>query len=289
MRYQGQVFRPPSEANSLILQVTLGCSYNECTFCAMYRDKAFRPRPIEEIEIDLALARAAFGPDVRRVFLADGDALILATRRLEEILQQIHAALPGVQRVGIYATPQSLLKKSPDDLEALRDRKLTTLYLGVESGSAEVLRRLRKGVTPEEMIAAGRRAVDAGMKLSTMIVLGAGGPELREEHAGESARVLNAIGPRYISTLAMMVIPGTPLHEEMRAGRYEPPTPRASLEELRLLVSGLETEGAIFRSNHASNYLPLAGVLTKDKARLLDALDRVLAGRVPDEFPFQGF
>jgi radical SAM superfamily enzyme YgiQ (UPF0313 family) len=289
MRYQGNVFRPPSEANSLILQVTLGCSYNECTFCAMYRDKEFRVRPIEEVEEDLRLARAVFGDGVRRVFLADGDALILGTRRLREILDRLHRALPRLQRVGIYATPQSLLRKTVEELEELRDRKLTTLYLGVESGSAEVLRRLRKGVTPDQMIEAGRRAVEAGMKLSTMIILGAGGRELAEEHARESARVLNAIRPRFVSTLAMMVVPEAPLHEEMVSGRFEPPDPRGTLEELRLFVAGLETDGAIFRSNHASNYLALAGTLMKDKEALLATLDRALEGPVPAEFPYQGF
>jgi radical SAM superfamily enzyme YgiQ (UPF0313 family) len=289
MRYQGKVFRPPSEADSLILQATLGCSYNRCTFCAMYRDASFRIRPIEEIEEDIRMARAYYGDGVRRVFLADGDVLIIKTDRLTKLLDLLHTAFPNLLRVAAYATPQSLLLKSRDELGRLKDLKLSTLYLGVESGSAEVLRRLRKGVDPRQMVEAGRRAVDAGVKLSTMIILGAGGVELKKEHAVESARVINRIAPRFISTLSMMVIPGTPLHDEMVAGRFKPPDPRQTLEEEREFIAGLEVNGAIFRSNHASNFLPIGGTLMKDKAALLERLDAALAGPLPDEFGYQAY
>jgi radical SAM superfamily enzyme YgiQ (UPF0313 family) len=273
----------------LILQATLGCSYNACTFCAMYRDMKFRMRPIDELEEDIATARAYLGRSVRRVFLADGDALIMKNDRLKKILGMLRAAFPDLNRVGIYATPQSLLRKSVEELAELKALKMSMLYLGVESGSAEVLRRMKKGVDPDEMADAGRRAVDAGMKLSTMIILGAGGIELKTEHATESAAVLNRIGPRFISTLCMMVVPGTPLHDEMEAGRYLPPTPRQTVEELRLFIDGLEVDGAIFRSNHISNFIPLGGTLMKDKPAILDSLDQALAGDIPDEFGMQGF
>ncbi|MFH1998591.1 MAG: radical SAM protein [Planctomycetota bacterium] len=289
MRYEGQVFRPPSEANSLILQATIGCSYNRCAFCAMYQRSKFRFRELGELEEDLRTAKEYLGDRVQRVFLADGDALIMKTERMKELLTMINDAFPGLIRVGAYATPQSLLQKTVEELEALKELKLSILYLGVESGSAEVLKRLKKGVDPEKMIRAGRRAVDAGMKLSTMIILGAGGTELKEEHAQESARVLNAISPRFISTLSMMVVPGTPLFDDMDAGLYEPPDPRQTLEELRGLIAGLEVNNAVFRSNHISNFLPLAGSLMKDKAALLARLDAALAGPIPDEFGPQGF
>jgi radical SAM superfamily enzyme YgiQ (UPF0313 family) len=235
------------------------------------------------------MARAHLGQGVRRVFLADGDALIIKTGRLKEILFRLNQAFPGLTRVGAYATPQALLIKSKEELEALKELKLSILYLGVESGSAEVLKRLNKGVNADEMVEAGRRAVEAGIKLSTMIILGAGGLEKKEQHAVESARVLNRIGPRFISTLSMMVVEGMPLYEEMLAGKYVPPNPRQTLEELRLFVDGLDVNGAVFRSNHISNFLPLAGTLMKDKGRLLARLDQALAGFIPDEFGPRGF
>lgn len=289
MRYEGKIFRPPSEAWSLIIQATVGCSYNRCTFCAMYAKTRFRIRPLEEIREDLAMAREYYGPDVSKIFLADGDALIIRTEQLEKIVESCRETFPSLRRVSAYATPQSLLLKSSGDLEKLRSMGLTTLYLGVESGSETVLERLKKGVTQAEMIEAGRKAVQAGIKLSTMIILGAGGPELSREHARESARVLNAIGPRFISTLTMMVVPGTPLEAEQDEGLFTPPTPRQSVEEIRELICGLEVEGAIFRSNHISNMISPAGTLPKDKQRMLGELDRVLAGAIPEEFGSRGY
>jgi radical SAM superfamily enzyme YgiQ (UPF0313 family) len=255
----------------------------------MYRDMKFRMRPLDELEEDIDMARAYLGNNVRRVFLADGDALIMKTDRLKKILDMLHAAFPDLNRVSIYATPQSLLRKTVEELAELKAMKMSILYLGVESGSAEVLRRMKKGVDPDEMVEAGRRAVDARMKLSTMIILGAGGIELKTEHAQDSADVINRIKPRFISTLCMMVVPGTPLHEEMEAGRFVPPTPRQTLEELRLFIANLDVDGAIFRSNHISNFLALGGTLMKDKPAILDSLDRVLAGDIPDEFGMQGY
>jgi len=289
MRYEGKVYRPPSEANSLILQATLGCSYNRCSFCAMYLDKKFRMKPLEELEEDIRLARAALGSDVSRVFLADGDALIMGMDRLKKVLLMILQAFPDLRRISSYATPQALLRKSVDDLKELKELKLSTLYLGVESGSSKVLERIRKGVDPEEMIEAGQKPVEAGIKLSTMIILGAGSCDLMEEHARESARVISSIGPRFISTLSMMVAPGTPLHDDLEAGRYTPPNPRQTLEELRLFIAGIETDNAIFRSNHVSNFLPLAGTFMKDKTAMLKILDDALNGPVSEVFPPRGY
>lgn len=289
MRYEGSIFRPPSEANSLILQATVGCSYNRCTFCAMYRDTKFRIRPLGELEQDIAMAKDYMGDHVRRVFLSDGDGLIMKTDHLKELLRLLNVAFPNLNRVGVYATPQSLRKKTVKELVELKGMKLGICYLGVESGSAEVLKRLKKGVDPDKMVEAGRRAVEAGVKLSTMIILGAGGTELKKEHARESAAVLNRIKPRFVSTLSMMVVPGTPIHDELMEGRYTPPDPRQTLEELRDLVGALEVEGAVFRSNHISNFLPLAGSFMKDKERMLETLDEALAGPIPEEFGPRGF
>ena len=279
MRYEGRVFRPPSEGRSLILQVTLGCSYNRCAFCAMYRDKTFRVRPPAEVEEDLAMARAELGGDVPRVFLADGDALILSQARLEALLFRIVRALPGVRRISAYATPQSLLRKSVEELEKLKALRLSTLYLGVESGSDAVLARMNKGVTADEMVEAGRRAVEAGVKLSCMIILGAGGPEGADEHARASAEVISRIDPRFLSTLNMMLYPGTPLQEAYQRGEFTPPTERQSLEEMRTLLAHINVTGAIFRSNHVSNVLPIGGTLMKDRDRLVALIDEALDGQ----------
>lgn len=289
MRYEGNIFRPPSEANSLIIQATRGCSYNKCTFCAMYQGVRFKIRPVDEIAEDIEMAREYLGPRVRRVFLADGDALIVKTSRLLEIIDLLEAAFPNLQRVGVYATPQALLIKSAEELETLRARKLNMLYLGVESGSEPVLERLKKGVTRGEMIEAGQKAVAAGLKLSTMIILGAGGPQLSEEHARESGRVLSAIDPRFISTLTMMVVPQAPIYDETVREEYIPPTPRQTIEELRGLINHLDVSGAIFRANHVSNLATPAGSLPKDKERMLSELDAVLAGPIPSEFGPRGF
>lgn len=289
MRYEGNIFRPPSEADSLIIQATRGCSYNKCTFCAMYQDVRFKIRPLDAIAEDIAMAREYLGPHVRRVFLADGDALIIKTARLIEIIDCLEESFPDLQRVAVYATPQALLIKSRDELETLRARKLNMLYLGVESGCETVLERLKKGVTRDQMIEAGRKAVAAGMKLSTMIILGAGGPALSRSHARESGRLLSAIDPRFVSTLTMMVVPQAPLYEEMRQEQYIPPTPRQTIEELRELIAHLDLSGAIFRANHVSNLVTPAGSLPKDKERMLAELDAVLDGTIPAEFGPRGF
>ncbi len=289
MQYEGNIFRPPSEAASLILQATIGCSYNKCTFCAMYRDTAFRIRPMNEIAEDIETARKYYGSGVRKIFLADGDALIMRTAHLEKIAACLEEHFPRLQRISVYATPQALLLKKPEEFEHLKSLKYANVYLGVESGSDTVLELLKKGVTQEEMIEAGRKAVRAGLKLSTMIILGAGGPDLAHEHAVESAKVLNAINPRFISTLTMMVIPGTPLHEWLDQGKYIPPTPRQCVEELKDLIVNLDVRGSIFRANHVSNMVSPAGTLPKDKKRMVREIEGVLAGPIPDEFGSRGY
>ena len=283
IRYVGPLYRPPSEANSLILQVTIGCSYNRCTFCGMYRGKRFRVRPIQELREEIAFARDALG-DVRKVFLADGDALVAKASLLHAVLDELRGAFPSLQRVSLYASPQSIQVRTREEMASLCEKGLSLYYLGIESGSDRVLARLEKGVDSAEMIRLAGEVSSAGVKLSTMILLGAGGRGLSQEHARESARVVNAIQPRFVSTLVMTPVDGTPLQEEADRGEFEAQSPIELARELREFLAGLELSSTIFRSNHASNYLTLAGVLSKDKRALLAQLDAALAH--PEQAPF---
>ena len=276
IQYEGTLYRPPSEANSLILQATLGCSYNECTFCAMYRDKRFKVRPIEELRSEIRWAAQQMG-DVRKVFLADGDALIAKTRFLEDVLDELNAHFPALRRVSCYASPQALQVRSVEDMARLREKGLVLYYLGIESGHDDVLTRLDKGVDAAEMIRVANKATDAGVKLSTMILLGAGNRAGSMDHARESARVVNAIQPRFLSTLVMTPVEDTPLWDEAERGEVDELDPLELARELRELLRHLELTGTIFRSNHASNYLTLKGSLPKDRDALVDVLDKVLA------------
>lgn len=283
IQYEGTLYRPPSEADSLILQATIGCSYNRCTFCAMYRDKRFRVRPLEELAAEIRWA-AARAPGVQKVFLADGDALVAKSRFLEQVLGALREAFPRLRRVSCYASPQALAVRTVDEMTRLRELGLSQYYLGVESGDDEVLRRLDKGVDAAEMIRVARKAQDAGVKLSTMILLGAGQRARSLEHARASAAVVNAIQPRFLSTLVMTPVEGTPLFDQALHGEVDELSPVELARELRELIAHLDLDGTVFRSNHASNYLALKGALPKDKAALLQVLDAVLAS--PERAPF---
>jgi radical SAM superfamily enzyme YgiQ (UPF0313 family) len=277
MRYYGMVIRPPSEADSYILQVTYGCSHNRCTFCGTYRDKPFRVRPGEEVLEDIALARLEI-LETQRVFLADGNALALDTQRLIAILDALGAALPRLRRVGIYASARDVLSKTDAELAALHERRLEIVYLGLESGSDEVLRRVGKGITAAEMVEAVHRVKRAGMRASVIALLGLGGTELSLAHAEATGRVVRAMDPEYLSLLTLMLIPGTELDRQRQSGTFELPEPAGLLRELREVVAHLDgLSRCVFRTNHASNYLPLAGTLSRDKARLLATIDQALA------------
>lgn len=276
IRYQGKVYRPPSEADSLILQATLGCSWNRCTFCAMYRDKRFRVRPLAELKAEIAWAADHLGP-VHKVFLADGDALMAKASFLGEVVAELKAALPDLRRISCYASPQSLQVRSVAEMAELRAAGLTQYYLGIESGHDAVLERLEKGVEGAEMVRVARKAHEAGVVLSTMVLLGAGGRASSLDHARASAAVVNAIQPRFVSTLVMTPVEDTPLWEQAERGEVDELDPLELARELREFVAHLDLAGSIFRSNHASNYLALAGSLPKDKAKLVAALDAVLA------------
>ena len=258
IRYEGTLYRPPSEANSLILQATIGCSYNQCTFCAMYREKQFRARPLEELRSEIEWA-AAHLDDVQKVFLADGDALIARPAFLEDLLRLLAASFPKLRRVSCYASPQALQVRSVEQMDRLRELGLTLYYLGIESGSDRVLAELCKGVDSAEMIDAAGKATAAGIKLSTMVLLGAGGRDGSEEHARESARVVSAIQPRFVSTLVMTPVEGTPLGTQAAAGELDDLDPVELAAELRTFLADLSLRATVFRSNHASNFLRLAG------------------------------
>ncbi|MBN2473543.1 MAG: radical SAM protein [Pirellulales bacterium] len=274
MRYYGTVVRPPSEADSYILQVTLGCSHNRCTFCGTYRGKPFRPRAIREVLEDVAMAAERF-PETQRVFLADGNALVMSTERLAEILDALHAAFPRLRRVGVYANARDLLQKHEADLAMLSRKKLQIVYLGLESGSDEVLRRVGKGATAADMVEGVLKAKRAGLRVSVIALLGLGGADLSSQHAEETGRVVSAMDPHYLSMLTLMLVPGTELHRQWQSGAFTIPKPEELLGELRQVIAHLNgLSRCVFRTNHASNYLPLAGTLARDKPRLLAALDQ---------------
>jgi radical SAM superfamily enzyme YgiQ (UPF0313 family) len=278
MRYHGTVIRPPSEADSYILQVTYGCSNNHCTFCGTYLDKPFQTRKVDDVLEDIQLSTQII-PGARRVFLADGDALVLNTRRLSTILDELGKAFPHLERVGCYATAQNILGKSDSDLITLQDKGLKILYLGLESGSDEVLAKVNKGVTADEMIRAVHKAKKAGMLVSIIGILGLGEPELSEQHAEATGRVVSRMGPDYFSMLTLMLVPGTQLHQDWSKGKFVLLGPEEMLLELRQVLANVEgLTNCVFRTNHASNYLPLRGTLDEDKDRLLETLDCALKG-----------
>ena len=242
----------------------------------MYRDKEFRVRPVEEVLKDIAEIRGRYGTQVRRVFLCDGDALVLPVPHLVRILDALVAAFPDLQRVGIYANARDILKRTNEELHEFVQRRLTLFYLGMESGSDEILKQVEKGATAAQMIAAVRKAQAAGMKSSVIYLLGLGGRRLWQENAVESARAVSAMNPNYLSALTVTVVPGTPLAEAEAAGEFELPAPEEFAAELKLFLENVDVKATVFRSNHASNYVPLEGRLPKDKPRLIAELDSAI-------------
>jgi len=281
MRYEGQIYRPPSEADAYILQATIGCSWNHCTYCDMYRQKSFRVRDLDETLEDVRSAGKAFGDRVRKVFVADGDALVLDLEHWEAILSACRNAFPRAKRVSAYATAMNINEKSLDDLRRLRELGLSLLYMGPETGDDLTFKRIAKGSNFEEHVEAAKRAHEAGMKVSAIFLLGAGGTERTREHAEGSAKLITAMDPEFVSALTLTVIPGTPIAKMQESGRFTLPSVTRMLEELRTLVSQAAPTDAVFRTNHASNYLPLAGRLPADRDRIVGVLDKALAGEVP--------
>ena len=279
MHYEGNCIRPPSEAYSILLQVTVGCSHNKCTFCATYKDKRFRIKDDRIILSDILFA-AKYMKRQDRVFLMDGDALIIPQKRLMWILDRIREHLPWVRRVGAYANAKSIKMKSLEELIQLKKNGLGILYLGVETGDAELLKEIRKGTSAENLINMGRKVRDAGIKLSVTVLLGIAGKERSLDHARATGELLSAMDPNYVGALTVMLIPGTPLHEDFMNGKLELPDERGLLLELREMIVHTNLSRGLFFSNHASNYLPVKARLPKGKQQALDQIDGALRGEI---------
>jgi len=275
MKYEGSIYRPPSEAQSLIIQATIGCSHNKCTFCSMYKDKKFRIKEVEEILSDIEESKSYYRR-VNRVFLADGNALAMKTADLKRILFKIREIMPECERVGIYSSPKDILRKSEVELRELKESGLGIAYMGLESGSDAVLSSINKGVTSSEMIEAGKKLIASGIKLSVTLISGIGGKTGWREHALESARVINEIDPQYLGLLTLLVEPGTEMEQQIKKGEFELLGPKEVMEETKLLLENLNLSQGVFRSNHASNYFALAGTLPQDKQRLLQEIEQAI-------------
>ena len=282
MRYDSDLlYRPPGEWKSYLLQCTIGCSNNQCTFCGMYKEKKFRIRPTEEILEDIDMARAYYGPGLQRVFLMDGDAIIIKTEDLLRILRKLYDTFPALEKVTLYAGPRSTLSKTPEELKALHDAGLSRAYLGVESGSDAVLKFIHKGVNAQQMLQAGQRLVEAGIDLWVTIILGITGEggDWRE-HILSTAQIINQMKPRHLSAMTFAPAKGTPLGDDVLAGRFKVYGPDHILEECRLLIQHLDVDPLHFTSNHASNYLPLKGSLPQDREKFLSLIDQALEGKI---------
>lgn len=292
MRYEGKLYRPPSEAHSYILQATIGCSWNNCTYCDMYREKVFRLRGLDEVLADVAEAGRRFGQRVEKVFVADGDALVMPMDHWRAVLPALAAAFPGLRQVSCYAMASNVLAKTPGELEELRRSGLTLVYMGPESGDETTLRRLAKQPRPagvarsaaylyDAHVAASARARAAGIAVSAIFLLGAGGVARTVEHARESARLATDMNPEFLAALTLTVVPGTPIARTASHQGFVLPDAAGLLTELRTFVGEARPADALFRTNHASNYLPLAGRLPRDADRMVRAIDAALAGNVP--------
>jgi radical SAM superfamily enzyme YgiQ (UPF0313 family) len=275
MKYEGDIIRPPSEAYSLLLQVTVGCSHNRCTFCPSFKDKRFRIKSLDEIAEDLEYAASRFRR-VERLFLCDGDALIIPQKRLIEILDAIRARLPGVGRIGTYANAKSIRKKSVEELRELKERGLGIVYLGIESGNGEILARIRKGATSDQIVEAARRVKEAGITLSVTVLLGIGGTAMSAAHARDTARILTDVDPDFAGVLTVMIVPGTPLYEEALSGSFVLPGAFSLLEELGTIVSEARFTNCFLTANHASNYLPIRARMPRDREKILRLIDDVV-------------
>jgi radical SAM superfamily enzyme YgiQ (UPF0313 family) len=281
VRYEGQVYRPPSEADAYILQATLGCSWNACVYCDMYRDKRFAIRALADTLADIESAQARFGQHIRKLFVADGDALILPLDHWLPILSAARRAFPSLERVSCYAMARNILDKSPEELANLREAGLTRLYIGPESGDDTTLKRIAKGSTFADHVAAAGKAHAAGLELSVIVMLGVAGSERSSEHAERTAELVTAMDPEFLAALTTTVVPGTPLEQLVRKRRFTLPSVEQMFGELRVIVARARPRKALFRTNHASNYLPLAGSLPADRERILQSIDLALSGRLP--------
>ena len=280
MKYEGMIYRPPSEAESLILQVTVGCSYNRCTFCSAYQGKSFRIKSFEEVKEDIDEA-SSYGARIPRVFLADGDALIIPQTGLVQILQYLRMKVKGLERVGIYANARDILKKGLEELKELKELGVGIIYLGLESGNPEVLKRIKKNATTDLMIRAAKRVKESGIVLSVTVLLGIGGVELSRTHAEDTGKVLSEMDPDFVGALSLIVVPGTPIEKEIRTGKLVLPTPFGLIQELETMITNCRFTRCFFASNHASNYLPLRIRMPEEKEDALRRIREVLQRKDP--------
>ncbi len=275
-KYDYPLYRPPSEAYSLIIQATLGCSQNKCTFCSMYKSKKFTIKPLEQIKKEIDFFRI-YVKKAERIFLADGDALIMPMKILKEIFIYINEKFPEAERISLYGSPKSILLKTPEELLELKNLGLGLIYLGVESGSDKILSSVKKGVSREEIIAAGKKVKKVGIPLSVTAIAGLGGKENSIEHAVETASLISEINPDYFGVLTLMLEEGTELLEEYKKGNFIPLSSSEILEETKLMIKNINVkEKCIFRSNHASNYVSLKGTLPYEKENILKTINSAL-------------
>ena len=282
MRYVGKVYRPPSEADAYLLQATIGCSWNKCTYCDMYDDKPiFKIRPLGETLSDLKLAASRYAGRVDKIFIADGDALHLPLDHWLPILDAAKKLFPKLRRVSCYAMASNLQEKTQAELNTLQAHGLTQLYIGPESGDDITLKKIAKGSTAADHIEAAQKAKIAKMKTSVIFLLGAGGTERSEEHAHASAQLATAMDPEFLSALTLTVVPNTPIHRLEESGKFTLPDIHQLLRELRIFLAESKPTNALFRTNHASNYLPLGGTLPQDAPQMLQMIDLALDGAIP--------
>ena len=275
MRYEDPVYRPPSEADSLLIQATIGCPHNKCAFCGMYKGRKFRIRPVEEIKEDILSARKLYGDVFDSAFFPDGNTIIMKTTQLEEIFLFARQTFPALKRITLYASAKFLKLKSLADLKRLKAAGLNRLHKGLESGNDEILRRIQKGADSKLMIETGQRVKAAGIELSEYVLVGIGGQALWSEHAQDTARALNAINPDFIRLRTWVPVPAAPLYQEYQNGKFQLLSPHQALKETRLLLENLDVS-SLFLSDHISNFVNLAGHLPRDKQSMLDKIDQAL-------------
>ena len=290
IQYDAPIYRPPSEWNSLLIQVTIGCSNNKCTYCDMYRSKKYRVRSFEEIQTDLIMAAKYYkqvGIIPEKIFFCDGDALGAPIELLVKCLDLVQTLFPNSKRVGIYATAQNILDKTPEELQLLNQKKLAIAYLGLESGDDQILHMIVKGNTAEQMLTASLKIKEAGFKLSSIVMLGVGGKKYSEQHVRNSAKMISATCPDYLSFLTTFAVPNTPYHRMVERGNIEPLTSKELLIEMRDILADCEVNNAniLFRANHVSNAKPIGGSLPSDKQQLIDVIDEWIANTPEGAYP----
>ncbi|MGE5373268.1 MAG: radical SAM protein [Solirubrobacterales bacterium] len=276
MRYEGTVYRPPSEANSVLIQATIGCPHNKCTFCAMYKGTKFRLRPIEELKEDILMARDYYGTGIRSMFFPDGNTIIMKTEDLVQVFQFAKSVFPDLERITVYGSSRYVNKKSAEEMIRLREAGLNRIHMGMESGDDVTLERIQKGTTAEQIIEAGLKIRQAGIDMSEYYLVGIGGRSRTRDHAQESARVLSAIKPEFIRLRTLVPIPGTPLYQQWKNGEFELLTPHEALREIRWLIECLDAPGSTVLSDHVSNYWNIQGRMNEDRQVMLDTIDHAL-------------